>query len=110
MKKLFVTLSVIGIIVCSLATMSSAQSVIRNKGLDNRYNGSYYYDIGWAQVNVRGVTAATKVYVMIRKNGTWKGRKITLVKGSRNGNTTTCYSYQVKGYGANGLSVNLVDL
>ena len=73
MKKIFVTLSIIGLIVCSLATMSSARSEVINMGLDNRYNGSYYSDIGWAKVNVQGATAATNVYVMIKKNGKCEG-------------------------------------
>lgn len=110
MKKIFVTLSIIGIIVCSLAAMSSARSEVINMGLDNRYNGSYYYDIGWAKVNVQGATAATNVDVMIKKNGKWIARKVTRVKGSRNGNTMTCYSYQVQGRGANSVSVTRIDL
>ena len=110
MKKIFVTLSVIGIIVCSLATMSSARSEVINMGLDNRYNGSYYYDIGWAKVNVRGENARTRVYVMIRKNGIWKARKQTIVKGYKNGNTMTCNSFTLQGQGANGVHVDRFDI
>lgn len=104
MKKALVLLTVIGIMVCSLASMSSASNRIDRMGISNRYNGSYYYDVGWADVTIKGNNVVT-VEVSLRKNGVYKGRKRTNVKGKAEGNSDTCYSGSVQGQGSQGLRV-----
>ena len=95
--------------ICSLATVSTAYSRVEDMGLQNRFNGTYFYDIGWARVNVVGKGSKTEVTVSLKKDGVWKARKITRVNGSKNGNTVTCYSYSLQGHGAQGVFVNRND-
>ena len=109
MKKILVALSAVCIMICSLATVSTAYSRVEDMGLQNRFNGSYYYDIGWARVGVRGKVSRTDVTVMIKKNGVWKARKTTRVTGSANGIRMTCYSDSLQGHGAQSVSVTCND-
>lgn len=109
MKKLLVTLTVMGIMVGSLATLSSAASRVNSKKISNRYNGSYYYDIGVANVTVKGADVNTFVDIRIRKNGEWNMWKRTQLSGSAVGNTVNCYSRTIQGKGADRIQVDNID-
>lgn len=109
MKKLIVTLTVMGIMVGSIATLSSASRWINDLGYGNRYNGSYYYDIGWGNVTAQGDDTTYIVDVSIKKNGTWKAHATTRVRSTAKGNTVTCYSGKLQGSGANGVSVEFLN-
>ena len=109
-KKVITTISLIGIVLCSFATMSMASSQLNYLDYGNRYNGSYYYDIGWANVTVTGSGAITHVDVSLLKDGTWQATKRTTISGSSSGNTVTCYSYTLQGSGANGVKADRTDL
>lgn len=109
MKKLLVALTVTGIMIGSLATLSTASSTINSFGFSNRYNGSYYYDLAWGNVTVTGANATTDVFVYLKKNGDWKAGKRTTCKGGKNGLTYTCYSNSIQGSGSTGSRVICVD-
>ena len=109
MKKLLVALTVTGIMIGSLATLSAASSRLNSFGFGNRYNGSYYYDLAWGNVTVTGASAKTDVYVYLKKGGEWKAGKKTTCKGSKNGLTYTCYSNSIQGSGSNGARVTRID-
>ena len=110
MKKLLVTLTVMGIMVGSLATLSSASHKVNDSGVSNIYNGSYYYDRGWASVKVTGANAKASVVLYLHKNGEWKARKQTICKGSKNGLTYFCYSQSIQGKGSDKASIIHVDI
>lgn len=112
MKKIIVTLSIACFMVCSLATLCSASHTEIASGFGNRYNGSYYYDIGWSKVNVKGANCKTSVVVYLKKNGDWQGRNQTFISGTSNsaGNTVTCYSQKLQGKGATNVASIIVDL
>lgn len=110
MKKLLVTLTVMGIMVGSLATLSSASHTVIETKYANKYNGSYYYDEGWRIVNVKGANTKTSVVVYLHKNGQWKARNQTFVKGSESGNRRTCKSKTIQGKGADGVYAISVDI
>lgn len=110
MKKLIVTLTVMGIMVGSIATLSSAYHIVNDCWFGNRYNGSYYYDIGWSNVTVKGEKTKTYVDVRIAKNGNWTTWKRTTVSGSKAGNTLTCYSNTIQGKGANKVEAKYTDV
>lgn len=110
MKKLLVTLTVMGIMVGSLATLSSASHKLNDWGFGNRYNGSYYYDLAWANVTVKGENAKTSVVLYLHKNGKWQARKQTICKGSKNGLTYFCYSQSIQGKGSDKASIIHVDI
>ena len=109
MKKLLVALTVTGIMIGSLATLSTASSKLNDKGYSNRYNGSYYYDLAWGNVTVKGANAVNYTTVYLYKNGDWKAGKTTKCKGSENGLTYTCYSNSIQGQGSNGVRVDRLD-
>ena len=98
MKKLIVALTVAGIMVGSIATVSLAKDYHKEHELDfnNRYNGSYYYDIGWSRTEVYSGYYST-VKVSLLKNGKWQAHNTTNVRG---GNTLTCYSQKLQGTGS----------
>lgn len=100
MKKLIVVLTSMGIIVGSIAMVSLASSnkYHDEKELDynNRFNGSYYYDIAWSKTHVyEGYVSS--VTVSLKKNGSWQADNTTFVNG---GSTLTCYSQKIQGSGS----------
>lgn len=109
-KRIIAVASIIGIVVCSFATMSMASHTVDETDFANIYNGSYYYDIGWCKVTVYGVDEETSVTVYLKKNGEWQARKQTIVSGTSYGNTVTCYSQSIQGSGATDVSAITVDL
>ena len=79
MKKILVALTVMGIMVGSLATICLAGYVphtVIKTGLDNRFNGSYYYDIGWCKTKVdegyRSEVTVSLFNSVIKTIGLWK--------------------------------------
>lgn len=110
MKKLIVALTVAGIMVGSLASLSSASHNVIETSYANKYNGSYYYDEGWRIVNVKGKDTTTSVVVYLHKNGQWQARNQTFVKGSNSGNRRTCKSKTIQGKGADDVYAISVDI
>ncbi len=102
MKKLLVTALAACTIIGSFATTSLAYKKILDAGFQNRYNGSYPYDIGWARVYVSENDYA-QVRVRLKKDGEWRARKDTVVRGYSSGATWTCYSNTITGKGATGV-------
>ena len=98
MKKLLVTALAACTIIGSFASVSMAYYELLNMGYENRFNGSYYYDIAWAEVYV-SKNDFVKVIVILMKNGTKVGRT-TRVNGHSDGNRMTCYSGTIQGTGA----------
>ena len=108
MKKLLVALTVTGIMVGSLATVSLAKDDYHKEyelKFNNRYNGSYYYDIGWSRTEVYSGYYST-VKVSLLKNGTWQAHNTTNVRG---GSTLTCYSGKLQGSGTTRARSIIVD-
>lgn len=106
MKKLLVALSVIGIMVGSLATMSmAAYHTEDGPHLSNRYNGSYYYDVAWSRVTPNS-GYRSEVIMFIKKNGSWSTGKLTKVPKN---SSVTCYSQTIQGSGANGATSVIGD-
>ena len=108
MKKILVALTVMGIMVGSLATICLAGYVphtVIKTGLDNRFNGSYYYDIGWCKTKV-DEGYRSEVTVSLFKNGVWQAHNKTKVHG---GNTLTCYSDKIQGSGSTRLGYVIAD-
>jgi hypothetical protein len=101
MKKLIVALTVMGIMVGSLAAICVADE--NNKyykevgpNVSNRHNGSYYYDVGWSNVTPKpGYKCRVSVY--LKKNGTWQAGKTTNVPKN---SSITCYSQKLEGSGS----------
>lgn len=113
MKKLLVVLTVIGIVIGSLATFSLADCKARwvshhwenGPYISNRYNGSYYYDIGWCEVHPdKGYKCQVKVY--LKRNGKWLAVKYTNVASNT---TVTCYSAQLKGNGSTNARATITE-
>lgn len=109
MKKLLVALTVIGIMVGSLATFSLAADDIHHKQtkpyVSNRHNGSYYYDVGCCEVTPdKGYRSTVTMY--LKKNGEWQGRTFTKVPKN---STITCYSGKLQGKGATAAAAIIID-
>ena len=107
MKKLLAAALAACTIIGSFASLSMAYSTITGFGYSNRYNGSYYYDLGWGTVYVSKNDSAS-VRVRLKKNGTWQASKTTTAKGYSTGGTSTCYSNTIQGTGANGVNVKIL--
>ena len=97
MKKLLVAALAACTIIGSFASVSMAYHTLTGEwDIQNRYNGSYYYDIG---------------YVKAYSNGDKVNVKTTLYKGSTSASKTTgiskgtytCYSGTIQGSGATDL-------
>lgn len=106
MKKLLVALSVIGIMVGSLATMSmAAYHTEDGPHRSNRYNGSYYYDIAWSYVTPNpGYKCSVSMY--LKKNGKWQAGKTTSVPKN---SSVTCYSQTIQGTGSSAAASVIAD-
>lgn len=109
MKKLIVALTAMGIMVGSIATISLASSEryhkVINQDYNNRFNGSYYYDIGWCKTKVYP-GYKSYVEVSLKKNGYWQADCTTIVSG---GNTLTCYSGKIQGSGSTAVKSTIWD-
>ena len=108
MKKLLVALTVTGIMVGSLATVSLAKDDYHKEDgphLSNRYNGSYYYDVAWSRVTPNS-GYRSEVIMFIKKNGSWSTGKLTKVPKN---SSVTCYSHTIQGSGANGAISAIAD-
>ncbi len=106
MKKLLVTALAACTIIGSFATTSLAYKKILDAGIQDRYNGSYPYEIGWARVYVQN--EAIKVRVSLMRNGVWGATKETAIRGNSSGATWTCYSNTITGLGAKGVRAIIV--
>ena len=94
MKKLLVAALAACTIIGSFATVSMAYaSLIGKFGTQNRYNGSYYYDIGYVMAYSDGEKA--KVMAVLSKNGI-RASKTTCISNG----TFTCWSGTIQGTGA----------
>lgn len=107
MKKLLAAALAACTIIGSFASLSMAYSTLTGAGYSNRYNGSYYYDLGWGTVYVSKNDSAS-VKVRLKKNGSWQAAKTTTAKGYSSGGTTTCYSNTIQGKGANGVKAEIL--
>ncbi|MBR3462102.1 MAG: hypothetical protein IKH20_05445 [Clostridiales bacterium] len=97
MKKLLVTALAACTIIGSFASVSMAyHTMTGDVGHQNRYNGSYYYDIGYAKAYSDGDKVRVKTELL--KNGKWQAGKVTGVSAG----TVTCWSNTIQGSGANG--------
>ena len=108
MKKIIVALTVMSIMVGSLATVCLAAYVphtIKSTGFNNRFNGSYYYDIGWCKTKT-DEGYRSEVTVGLYKDGRWQAYNTTKVHG---GSTLTCYSQKIQGSGSEGLYYSVSD-
>ena len=108
MKKILVALTVMGIMVGSLATICLADDdphTVINYGWNNRFNGSYYYDIGWCKTKV-DEGYRSEVTVSLYKDGAWQAKNKTKVHG---GSTLTCYSEKIQGSGSTRLGYVIAD-
>lgn len=93
-KKIITSMSIVCIIVASLAMISFAYYYICDRGCTYAYDGSGWYSQGWAEVSATGSNYV--VTVGVKKNGLIYGLRNTVVS---NGYITTCYSYKVYGLG-----------
>jgi len=91
-KKLFVIMTITTVMVASIASICLASRGLNSSGLNTGYNGSYYYNQGWANFYADDHNYNVKVGV-VKSSGTY-GKKTTKVT---KGNTKTCYSLQVQG-------------
>ena len=104
-KKLITVIAVALALTASVATTSFAASptptprptdFFQGIGCDNKYNGSYYYDVGWSNVTPKpGYKCRVSVY--LKKNGTWQAGKTTNVPKN---SSITCYSQKLEGSGS----------
>lgn len=93
-KKVITFMSIVCIIVVSLAMISLANYYVSDMGCTYAYDGSGWYNQGWAKVSSAGSNYV--VTVGVKKNGLIYGLRNTVVS---NGYITTCYSYKVYGLG-----------
>ena len=92
LKKLFVFLTITTVMVASIASICLASRGLQSFGLTHGYNGTNYYDQGWAKFYADDKDYVVKVGV-VKSSGTY-GKKSTTVS---HGSTQKCYSYQVTG-------------
>jgi len=97
LKKLFVIMTISTVMVASIASICWASRGLNSSGMTTGFNGSYYYNQGWAKFYADDSNYNVKVGVV--KSDGIHGKKTTKVI---QGNTKTCYSNQVQGN--NGLS------
>ncbi len=100
MKKLLVAALAACMIIGSFASVSMAYHTLlpgdENSGIQHRYNGSYYYDIGFVKAYTSGehVNVKTTLY-----KGSTSASKTTGVSAG----TVTCWSGTIQGSGASDL-------
>ena len=92
LKMLFAIMTITTVMVASIASICLASRGLQSSGLSHCYNGSYYYDEGWAKFYADDATYEVKVGV-VKSSGTY-GKKKTPVN---QGVTKKCYSNQVTG-------------
>ena len=98
MKKLLAAALAACTIIGSFASVSMADHYFlkgkENLGVQTRYNGSYYYDIGFVRAHSNG--DKVKVYTELWKNNKWQAGKTTKFSSG----TVTCWSGTLQGTGA----------
>lgn len=94
-KRILVIAVLAGVMVASLGMFCSASLTILTHGCNNYYNGTTYCDKAYAKVRASGKDYDVTVGV-VKSNGVIYGKKTTNVA---NGQTKTCYSYEVPGTG-----------
>ncbi len=92
LKKLFAIMMITTVMVASIASICLASRGLQSFGLTHGYNGTNYYDQGWAKFYADDKPYVVKVGV-VKSSGTY-GKKATTVS---QGSTQKCYSYQVTG-------------
>ena len=91
-KKLFVIMTITTVMVASIASICLASRGLQSFGLTHGYNGTNYYDQGWAKFYADDDNYKVTVGV-VKSSGTY-GKKSTNVYLH---STQKCYSYQVTG-------------
>ena len=95
MKKLLAAALAACTIIGSFATVSMAEPTLLwwDSGIQNRFNGSYYYDIGYCKAYSDGTRV--KVKTIIYKNSV-SAPNTTIFRSG----TVTCWSGTIQGSGA----------
>lgn len=91
-KKIFVIMTITTVMVASIASICLASRGLQSSGLNTGYNGTYYFNQGWARFYADDNNYRVKVGV-VKSGGTY-GKKTTDVN---QGVTKTCYSKEVQG-------------
>ena len=109
MKKLLVAALAACTIIGSFATVSMAYAYIYPDSLcyENRFNGSYYYDVGYCKAYVSAKDSA-RVRVQLYRNGIWLPGKVNSIWGGDSGRKVTCDSGNVSGNGSSGVKATIV--
>ena len=92
LKKIFAIMMITTVMVASIVSICLASRGLQSFGLTHGYNGTNYYDQGWAKFYADDKPYVVKVGV-VKSSGTY-GKKATTVS---QGSTQKCYSYQVTG-------------
>lgn len=109
MKKLLVTLTVMGVLVGSLATISMAadKDYHYEEGPDvlHVHTGYDEYDVGRSYV-IPDPGYRCNVTMYLKKNGKWSDGKTTKVPKN---SSRSCYSVRIKGSGASAATSIIAD-
>ena len=102
MKKLLVAALAACTIIGLFASVSMAYaSLLPKSDIQNRYNGSYYYDIGYVMAYSDGENIRVKTTLF--KNSIKASKTTGVSKG-----TYTCWSGTIRGSGANEIEGTII--